>query len=329
MNKAVNILVTSAGRRVELVKCFAAARDALGLAGNVVCCDMDANAPALQFADCACLAPRIDSGKYTGALVDIARKQAISLIVPTIDTELPLLAEAQGEIEKATGAKVLVSSPECIATCRDKERTARFFAANGLDFPRTYSRGELASPNLAFPLFIKPRGGSSSIGAFRVENRRELDFFLGYVRDPIIQDCVAGAEYSVDAFLDFNAEIISVVPRRRLAVRAGEILRGRIDMAPAVIAAAHRLLKALAPIGPVTVQGFLCEDGKFRFTEVNPRFGGGAPMSIAAGADSCSNLYRLLSGMPVPKPQIRDGATFSRFDQTIEITRRGGPAQEP
>lgn len=324
MNKAVNILVTSAGRRVELVSRFKAARNALAPDGRIICCDMDPTAPALQIADEVRILPRIGSCDYAKAVAEAAREAKASLIVPTIDTELLILANEKERIEEISGAKVLISSPDCVAICRDKSETARFLCDNAIPTHKTFSLKELSATDLAFPLFIKPRSGSSSIGAFKVRNRRELDFFLDYVDSPIVQECASGAEFTIDAFLDFDSNIISIVPRRRLAVRAGEILKGKIDLNPQVIFETKRLLELLAPIGPITVQGFLGEDNIFRFTEINPRFGGGAPMSMAAGADSCSWLYLLLAGHTIPPPIIRDGAVFSRFDETIEIKIAGG-----
>ena len=321
MGFSADILITCAGRRVELVRCFAAARDALGFGGRVLCGDADPSAPALHAADAAFALPRIDSGRYVDALAEIVRRERVALVVPTIDTELPALAEARAGFEAETGARLLVSPPECIRLCRDKALTAAFLARNGFAHPRVFSPEELAtSQDLPFPLFIKPRGGSSSIGAFKVPDRRALDFFLGYVPDPIVQSCATGQEYSVDAFLDFGGRVVSAVPRRRLAIRAGEILKGRIDLNPKIVPESRRLLKCLGAIGPVTIQGFLGDDGVFQFTEVNPRFGGGAPMSIAAGADSCRWLYLLLAGQPLPPFTVRDGAAFARFDQMVETT---------
>lgn len=323
MEAEVNILVTCAGRRVELVRRFRVALRSLALRGRVVCCDADPSAPALAFADAAEPIPRIDSGTYPEAVAALARKHAAALVVPTIDTELMVLAEARERIREASGARVAVSSPECVAICRDKRETARFLEANGLACPRVFSDEELRGAEVPFPLFVKPRDGSSSIGAFAARDRRELDFFLTYVRKPLVQELVEGAEFSVDAFLDFESRIVSVVPRRRLAVRGGEILKGRIDMDATVIAETRRLLSALRPVAAVTVQGFLRRDGRFVFTEVNPRFGGGAPMSIDAGADSCKWLCQLAAGLPLSPAKVRDGAVFSRFDDSVEVAAGG------
>ena len=170
-------------------------------------------------------------------------------------------------------------------------------------------------------MFIKPRDGSSSINAFKVENEQQLRFFLSYVKKPIVQECVNGKEYTVDAFIDFEGNIISVVPRIRLAVRSGEILKGEIDMNEAIISDVTKMIKKLRPSGHITVQGFFGEDEIMRYIEINPRFGGGAPMSIRAGADTCEWLYRIVAGEKIDasKVKIADGAVYVRFDDSVRV----------
>lgn len=323
-NCGINILITCAGRRVELVNAFKRAVAAVG-GGSVVAADCRHDAPALAFADAAAFLPPLSrEDDYIGALVSAARACRATLVVPTIDTELPLLARNRGLIERESGARVVVSSEECVAICADKRRTADFFAENAIPCAETWKgRADVAAAGPDFPLVVKPARGSSSMDVFVAHDRRELDFFLDYVREPVVQRLLTGREYTVDALVDFNSHPVAAVPRQRLAVRAGEILKGRIDLEPRVLAASQRLLGLLADlgaIGPVTLQGFLCDDGEFRFTEVNPRFGGGAPMSFAAGADFALWLCRVSAGLP---PQdlssVRDGILFSRFDSTVEV----------
>lgn len=319
MDRNVNVLISSCGRRVELVRAFKAARDRMSVSGNVVCSDASDDAPALYYADKTYSVPRISSDGFISAIIDICVKENINLIIPTIDTELVKFAENKLLIESATNAKVLISDINCINICRDKIKTAQFFADNNFAFPYTYSLNELDSANYKLPLFIKPKDGSSSINAFKVNTSAELDFFRNYVVNPIVQECIGGIEYTVDIFLDFNSNIISCLPRKRLATRSGEILKGEIDMNYTVIQDVKRLMHFLNPIGHITVQGFLGEDNVFRFIEVNPRFGGGAPMAIKAGADSCEWLYKLLLGEPIGDISIKNKAIYSRFDDCVEI----------
>lgn len=319
--KKYNVLILSAGRRVELVNCFKAARDRLHFQGKVFAADMSDTAPALYFADGKFSLPRIGTDGYIDELIKLCNDNDVSLVVPTIDTELEILAENREHIERATGARVLVSDVESVSACCDKKKTAEHFAANGFGCPRVLSDADIKEKRYTFPLFIKPENGSSSINAFKVKNEKELAFFREYIDAPIVSEFVDGAEYTVDCLLDFDGNPITVVPRVRLATRSGEILKGRIDKNRAVIDDVKRLLGTFGFIGQITVQCFVCADGTIKYIEINPRFGGGAPMSIAAGADSCENLYRLLAGEKLEyNEDYEDGVTVSRFDGSVRVS---------
>lgn len=320
-NKDINILILSAGRRVELVKLFKESRDSLNIKGKVVAVDISETAPALYFADEFYMIPRIGAPDYIESIIGICKKCNISLIVPTIDTELHIIAQNRAYIEEQCGAKINISSVESVDICGDKIKTAKFFADNGFGVPYTYTKEELEQKRYKLPLFIKPVDGSSSINAFKVETDEQLEFFLSYIKNPIVQECVSGKEYTIDAFIDFDGNIVSVVPRIRLAVRSGEILKGQIDMNPLIIEDAKKLIKALKLVGHITIQGFFGEDNKMRYIEINPRFGGGAPMSIRAGANSCEWLYRILRGEKINTADIKiqDKAVFVRFDDSVRV----------
>lgn len=315
-SKETNILILSAGRRVELVKAFSAARAKLNIRGKVVAADVSDTAPALYFADSFEIVPRVTDGSYVDALVEVCQKHSISLIVPTIDTELPILSENRERIESVS--RIMLSSPECIGVCRDKHKTAEYLSENGFLTPKTLSAEEVQTAE-DFPLFIKPLDGSSSINAFTVNNKEELRFFYNYIKNPIVQKKVSGQEYTIDMLCDFDGNLVTIVPRKRLAVRSGEILKGQVEKNQSIIAEMKKLAQVLKPVGHITVQGFL-SDEQFVFIEINPRFGGGAPMSIRAGADSCQNLYRLLNGEKLKyNEDYRDNIIFSRFDDCIEV----------
>lgn len=314
------MLILSAGRRVELINCFKRAKERLKIKGSIVAADASELAPALYFADINEIVPRIsDNDGYIKAIVNICRNFNISLIVPTIDTELLLLSERKAEIEE-TGAKVLISDERVTKICRDKKNTQEFLEQNGFLVPHMLGEEELKKPEkLTYPLFIKPRDGSSSINAFQVHNAEELGMYLKLIENPIVQEYIEGTEYTIDAFLDFESNLITAVPRVRIATRSGEIAKGVIKKDREIIEDIRKLMDKLRPIGHITVQ---CKKTKrgIEYIEINPRFGGGAPMSIMAGADSCENLYRLLRGEKLKYTEkYRENLTFLRFDQSIML----------
>ena len=312
-NEEYAILILSAGRRVELVKCFAAARNRLHIAGSICAADAQADAPALQFADKKFIIPRIKDEHYLETLKSIVETEHIRLIIPTIDTELEILAKNKHIFPR----DCLVMADKCCEICCDKSLFARFLAENEIPAPKTFTVDE-ALKAAKYPLFIKPAKGSSSINAFKVNNETELTFFAQYVEQPVIQEFLDGAEYTIDVLCDFDGNILCAVSRRRLAVRSGEILKGTVEKKPVVLAAAEDLVAKMQPSGMITVQGILQED-TFKILEVNPRFGGGAPMSIKAGADFCEMLYRLLRKEKVSRFYAYRETKFARYDESIEV----------
>ncbi len=321
----INILITSAGRRVELVKCFQNAKKHLDIEGHIVAADASYTAPACFFADKKYQICRINDEKYITELIEICQKEKIQLIVPTIDTELIKLAQNKAHIEKETEARVLISDEAVIHICRDKYKTVDFFLENGLHAPHYLTKEDIRAERYEFPLFIKPLNGSSSVNAFKVHNQKELEFFTGYIDNYILQEFTEGKEYTIDAFCDFNGKPITIVPRQRLEVRSGEILKGITEKNERIISEVKKVLDVLKPIGQITLQGIMDEEKQiFSFIEINPRFGGGAPMSIAAGADSCKNLYRLLRGEKLAYcADFEEELLGIRYDQAIFIDQKG------
>jgi carbamoyl-phosphate synthase large subunit len=315
-----NVLILSVGRRVELVKLFKKAKKRLGIDGLIIGADMDENAPALQFVDKIKILPRISSESYLSELIDTIKEEKVDLVIPTIDTELLKLAENKIRIEKETGAIINLSSLEVIEICRNKFSTQKFFEENGFGVPKLITDENLLNQEYTFPLFIKPLNGSSSINAFKVNNEKELKFFKEYVPSPIIQECVVGDEFTIDVFCDFDSNPITIVPRKRLATRSGEISKGLIIKDREIIQDVKKVVEVLKPIGHITIQCIKTDRG-IKYLEINPRFGGGAPMSIVAGADSPENLYRLISGEKlIYTEKYQDNFLALRYDEAVFIS---------
>lgn len=314
-----NILILNAGRRVELIQSFQKAARKLKIKSNIVAGDCIETAPAIYFADRKVILPKVSENNYIDEIINICKREDIRLIIPTIDTDLLLLSKQRKRIEFESGAVVLISSDKVVSICRNKINTQKFLELNGFMIPKMYSEEELDSENLQFPLFIKPKSGSSSINTFKVRNSEELTTYRALLEEPIVQDFVEGNEFSVDVFLDFDGNLITVVPRLRMSTRSGEISKGRIIKDREIIEDIKRLVVELKPIGHITVQLMKTNKG-IEYIEINPRFGGGAPMSIKSGADSCENIYRLLMGEKLEyNENYRDNIMFLRFDNSICI----------
>ncbi len=318
----MHILFTGIGRRVELLQAFRTAALVLNKELNIYGADMSGTAPALVYCDKIRKVVAMNDPGYIDNLLRIGAEDSIDLIIPTIDTDLLLLAENKEKFE-AIGTKVMISEPDKIRICRDKNNTSQFFADCGLHTPIPVN--DWKKYRSGYPAFIKPKDGSSSINAFKVENKEELEVYARQINDYIIQPFVSGKEYTIDIFCDWDGKPVSIVPRKRLQVRAGEVLKTQIFMDQTMIEESKALCKAFKPCGPMTVQLIQDDHGVDWFIEINPRFGGGAPLSMKAGARSAESILKLLDGDTVEyMNNIADGAVYSRFDQSVCITEGKG-----
>ena len=313
----MRILFTGVGRRIELLQAFRNAALVLNKELKIYGADMAGTAPALAYCDYTRKVVAMKDPEYIDDLLQICTDDHIDLLIPTIDTDLLVLSENREKFE-AIGTKVMISAPDKIRICRDKNNTSQFFVDCGLHAPMPVN--DWKKYKSGYPAFIKPKDGSSSINAFKVENEEELEVYAGQVEDYIVQPFVGGHEYTIDIFCDWDGVPISIVPRERLQVRAGEVLKTRICMDKTMIEESKALCKAFKPCGPMTVQLIRDDAGVDWFIEINPRFGGGAPLSMKAGARSAEAILKLLDGEDVEEYQIADGAIYSRFDQSVCIT---------
>ena len=171
--KEIRILVTGVGRRVELMQAFRQAALKLNINLKLYGADMAGTAPALAYCDYTRKVCAMHDPQYIQQLVDICVADKIDLVMPTIDTDLLVLSQNTVAFE-AVGVKVLISKPEKILICRDKNNTGEFFESCGLKAPRTYNNyKEYPGP---YPCFIKPKDGSSYINALRLKMKKNWKY---------------------------------------------------------------------------------------------------------------------------------------------------------
>ena len=315
----MKILFTSVGRRVELIQAFKNASKELNIDLTIYGTDVSKTAPALFFCDKQVTVCKIKDENYIPSLLKICKEENITALIPTIDTDLLILSQNKKRFEK-NGTKVFISAEDKIKICRDKRDTAKFFNSIGLKSPMPVD--DYKKYNLGFPAFIKPKDGSSSINAYKVNDESELEIYAKEVPDYIIAPYIEGTEYTIDAFCDYDGKPIFITPRIRIAVRSGEVLKTKIAQDKIIIEEAKTIIDAFKPCGPITIQ-LIRQDktGKDYFIEINPRFGGGAPLSMKAGADSSRALLQVLSGCSVDFKDnaAENGAIYSRFDQSVRV----------
>jgi carbamoyl-phosphate synthase large subunit len=334
----LNVLLTCAGRRNYLVEWF---RQALSGRGAVMAADASPDASALQEADQGFLVPPVTDPTYMDVLVELCRRHAVGLLCPLNDLELPALSRDGRFL--AAGTFPVVASPAVVDLCFDKLATFEHLGRLGVPVPRTWAtlegaRAALERGEVSFPLVVKPRWGTASIGIDHAESHDELELAwrLGHVRlartflagpsaaDParalLVQEHLHGQEHGLDVVNDLAGNHVVTFVKKKLAMRAGETDRAATIEHPALAALGRRIGEALRHVGNLDCDVFADGD-RLSVLELNPRFGGGYPFSHAAGADLPAALVAWALG-EAPAPgwlRVRPGVASAKCDRLVRI----------
>lgn len=277
-----NVLILSAGRRVELLLAFKTEIKERGLCSHVFTTDQNPKlSSACNLADHAFATSKVTEEGYIDRLLKICEEAEVGLVIPTIDTELLSLAQAKSRFAE-NGIHIVISDEDLIIKCRDKRQTSIFFSSLGIDSPKLLDRSQLT-----FPCFVKPYDGSRSIGAAKITQLTDLTESMRNDSKLIFMEYIDRSfeEYSIDAYFDKRGFLRCLVPRHRLEVRDGEISKGVTRKNYVYNFLLDRLKNVEGARGCLTLQLFFQPDEqRFAALEINPRFGGGYPLSYASGA---------------------------------------------
>ena len=334
----MNILFTCAGRRTYLLKYF---KENMAEGDKVVATDMQLSAPALQAADVKLQVPAVYDPEYVNITLKICKEQKIDALISLNDLELPILAENKAKFE-ALGVKVIVSDPQVIDIAFDKYKTAQWVESLGLVAPKTYVRladvkEALAKGEIEFPLFMKPRWGSGSIGLESIADMEALDIYYNLLMKKIkktilatasvgdeyimIQEKLTGNEFGLDIMNDLTGKNVAVSVKQKLAMRAGETDKAVTVDLPEVREMGKKIGESLGHIGNLDVDIMQRADGAYCVLELNPRFGGGYPFSYEAGVNMPKAIIQWVKGEEVDPAILQPeyGKMFAKNDYLMEI----------
>ena len=315
-----NILISSAGKRVALTKYFKETLNRFFPEAKVFITDLNPEmAPVSHVCDGSFKVPRVTAPEYPGVLLKICEENEIGMIIATIDTELLLLADLKEEFLKR-GICVMVSDKTFITICRDKRNTGAFFGAHGVRVPK-----ETDKYHPTFPLFAKPYDGSSSINLHYIKTADELTQEI--LNDPKMLfmeniDKSIYKEYTVDIYYGKDNKVKCVVPRERIEIRAGEINKGRTAKNEIVDFIKDKFGYIEGCVGCICMQLFFRSETKDIIgIEINPRFGGGYPLTYACGGNYPELLIReyFLGEKVEYFDDWKDGMLMLRYDDAIFV----------
>ena len=315
-----NILITSAGKRVALTRYFKETLLRFFPEAKVYTTDMRPDmAPAAYVSDGCFAVPRVTAPEYPDLLLSLCREHGVGIVIPTIDTELMVLV-AQKERFAQEGIHLIVGDEAFVGVCRDKRRTGAFFESRGIRVPRPIDKH-----HPTFPLFAKPYDGSLSTNLHFITKPEELTddilhddklLFMEYIDRKVYK------EYTVDMYFGRDHEVKSIVPRERIEIRAGEINKGRTAKNAIVPYLKERLAHIDGCVGCICMQLFFHPDTHdIVGIEVNPRFGGGYPLTYMSGANYPELLIReyLLGESVAYSEGWKDGKLMLRYDDAVFV----------
>jgi len=333
--KKINTLLTCAGRRHYLARYF---HNELKGRGKVIGTDMDLTAPALVACDYAVQVPAVNAPDYMDVLMKTIERHEVDLVFSLNDLELELLSKKRDLIHERTGALVYVPTLESLQVCIDKWATFQFAQRMGIVAPQTWLSVDEALLAIEqskgqFPLMVKPRWGSASIGLFKVNNADELKAAFSACADAVassllasfgsqkavlIQELIEGDEYGVDILYDKEESFIGFTAKKKLAMRAGETDKAVTVPSEVLKEIVHTIAQNLPHRGNMDCD-FIERDGQFYLLELNPRFGGGYPFTHLAGANHVKMLLDDYLNDPIDDYFYEVGKAFAKCDSLVHV----------
>ena len=315
-----NILITSAGKRVALTRYFKETLNRFYPDAKVFTTDMNpAMAPAGYVSDGCFQVPRVTDAEYPSLLLRICEENEVGMIIATIDPELLLLADIKEKL-RMQGIYVMVSDKHFVDVCRDKRNTGAFFESHGVRVPKAVDKY-----HPTFPLFAKPYDGSLSTNLHYIKTADELTqeilddpklIFMEYIDKKVYK------EYTVDMYFGKDNRVKCIVPRERIEIRAGEINKGRTAKNEILTFLKDKLGYIEGCVGCICVQLFFHPETKDMVgIEINPRFGGGYPLTYMCGGNFPELLIReyFLGEEVAYFEDWKDNMLMLRFDDAIYV----------
>jgi carbamoyl-phosphate synthase large subunit len=261
--------------------------------------------------------PRGDDPGFVDRVIGICDRHGIDLVVPTVDTELLPLVKRLGEL-RAVGTDAVIASQETLEVCLDKYKLHQRCEGAVRVPATTLVDGSFDPASVEVPVIVKPRSGSGSRGIRLVADTAGLE---ALERDGtlLVQELLPGPEFSLDVFADRSGEVLAVVPRERLKVDSGIAITGRTTHDEALEKFGADVARLIGLNTVANVQAKEAAEGVPALLEVNARFPGTMPLTIAAGVDMPKlavdeALGRELPPGPIPFEEV---AMVRHFEEHI------------
>lgn len=284
---------------------------------------------ALYVGEKGLLVPGADDEAYIPAITHICRKCSIDVLLVGTDSEIMKLSCRREDIERDSGAKVIVGDPGTLTIGCDKWVTCEFLRENNIDYPCTVQAEDITGvrelvEDLGFPLVVKPRSFSGSKGFIIVRDEEDLHYALLRPGGLVVQEFLQGEneEYTVCVVVSRDGSVLGSIGMKRV-MHCGLTVAAVVDEFPQVQAYAEEIAQKMQPYGACNVQLRLTPRGPVCF-EINPRFSGTDGQSAAYGFNAVEAVIRnyVLGEDDIDLSEYRRGF-FARFWNELYVPMEG------
>lgn len=308
----MKILFCSVGRRAKLLQNL----KEFDAKAEILATDCSPYAPALYSADKPFLSPRIDDPSYLSFILNLCKDNSVLAITTLIDPEIEILSKNRDKLINY-GVLPLCPSYETAKLCFDKFEMYKFLTEKNIKTVLTYDslgsfKSGLEDNKIDFPVFIKPRTGSASVGAEKIHDLTQLETRINSYDDNyfIIQELMNGEDIDVDVYVDcISNKAVSAFSKKKIETKIGGASK-TISFKDDKL---FDLIKKITPLfsfyGPIDID-FFYKDGEYFLSEVNPRFGGAYLHAYGAGV----NFYELIQNNI---NNIENSEEFGNYDEGV------------
>ena len=314
--KIIKVAITSAGAgpAIAVIKALRAQKK---LPVEVIAMDMDITAPGLYLADKYVLVPPVKADNFIDFTLNYCTREKIDFLIPIFDLETPVFAKNIDRFKKI-GVDILVNDYDVILKSNEKKSTHSHCLEHNILVPRIYSKKEINSGEIRFPLIVKPNLGIGSKGIQIISSEKELEFLEDLFDDYLFQKYIEGPEYTIDTVSNFKSTCIAALPRERIVVKAGQTVKGKVVADKRLIAFGKRVADVFRLKGVGCIQCKI-KDGKIYLIEINPRYGTGLSLSVGAGLNLPLLHLKLALNKKISKKELefKDGFFMTRYWEEI------------
>lgn len=302
----IHILLLGGGKRVSLAQQLKKSGEKLGFKVSIFSYDLTSEVPIVLEGEVIKGLPWTDDS-VVGDICNIVKQKKIDIILPILNGSIEVASMCRVRLPKVF---IPVTDFSVAKPLFDKLDAAVLFKENDFPIPKTYS---VLSAKM--PAIVKPRRGGKSRGIhiFRdMDDLMHLQDLSGYIIQEYIENY---REFTVDAYVDMDGEILTIVPRERLEIMGGESSKTMTCKNELLEKFTRDVIKRLNLRGPVNIQFIHDFDtDRYLLMEVNPRLGGAVICSVLAGAPITDYIIAEAKGMALnPCDDWKDHTLMARY----------------